>query len=454
MAVEQEKYRRYWNEERETRPREEREQIIIDRLKIQLERASRFPLYQKLWAEHGFRPEMVETLDDFRRKVPVVTKKDLRADQAEHPPFGSYLGVDTEDIMRIQSSSGTTGQATVYAVSRNDWQRQRDICGYGMWTAGIRPDDIVHSAFPFSLFFGGWGVLEGCEAVGAALIPAGGHTSTTRQIDLMQRVGATAFVATPSYALHVGYAIRDSGRSVPTIRTLLCGGEAGASVPAVRQKLREIWGADIRIIDLGAGTTSEVFPFMGNMGCTGAEGGVHVANDEVYYEIASVDDPFTPCEDGVSGGVVATQLYRESMPMIRFWTSDEAVMTHDPCPCGRTYPRLPKGVYGRLDDMLVIRGVNVYPTSIEDVLRKQPEVGDEFRIEVLRKGAMDAVNIKCEHRRWDAATDERERITAGIVRAMRDWIGIGVDVDLVAPGTFEPQTFKAMRVIDRRTAKV
>ena len=233
------------------------------------------------------------------------------------------------------------------------------------WCGGIRPDDIVQIGFPFGLFFGGWGVVQGVEVIGATLFPLG-VTESERHLQFLQRLGSTVFSATPSYCIHLlsvaesmGIDLRESA-----VHHLLVGGEPGGSLPGTREIIERGWGA--RLID--AGSTSEMYPFQTNVGCD-AGTGTHLFTDEVFTEVVDKDDRNAPVPMGTRGAVVYTHLWRDSQPMIRFAPGDESYMTDEPCPCGRTYPRLPEGVLGRLDDMLVIRGANIFPSAIETGLR-------------------------------------------------------------------------------------
>lgn len=443
--------RRYWDEDRETMEPRLREKKIVERLQHQLRYVyERVPFYRRHYDAHGFSPDMVSSLEDFTTKVPVITKKMLVADQAEHPPFGSYLGVSRDQLARIHGSSGTMGAPTMYGVSRRDWDRAGEFSCMALWCAGLRPDDVVHISFPFTLFFGGWGLLQGAERLGACTFPVGTMVSTERQIELLQRLTCDVLVATPSYVNHLGTTARALGLDVrdSAISVAVMGGEPGASIPAVRESLRQLWG-EVALVDLAAGSTSEMYPFTTNMGCLESDGGVHLFQDENYTEVVSIEDPNRPVPVGTSGAVVATHLWRDSQPMIRFWTGDEGVIDTEPCPCGRTYPRMPRGVYGRLDDMLLVRGANIYPSAIESVIREVDGTGEEFRILVERPADLDEITVEVE-RDAALAPDRAAVLQARLQDRFKSALGVRVDTRVVEPATFEQQTFKARRVIDRR----
>lgn len=439
----------FWDEERETMSPEGREEIVLARVQHQLRRAYEdLPFYRRHYDAHGFHPDQVRTLEDFTTQVPVITKKMLVADQLEHPPYGSYtLAREHADIARIHGSSGTSGVPTLYAVSNEDWRRAADVHAMAQWCAGIRPDDLVQIGFPFGLFFGGWGVVQGVERIGAALFPLG-VTESEKHLHFIDTVRPTVFSATPSYCLHLMSVAAERGVDLrsSSVRLLLVGGEPGGSLPGTREILEQGWGA--RLVD--AGSTSEMYPFQTNVGCA-AGTGTHVISDEVLPEVVDKDDLNRPVPDGTRGALVYTHLWRESQPMIRFAPGDESYLTHEPCPCGRTYPRLPEGVLGRLDDMLVVRGANIFPSAIETGLRSVPGFGPEFTIHVSKRGALDEIMVRAEHEPSLAgATDALEQLRSKGEATLKQMTGIRVPVEVVEPGTIPATVFKARRVVDER----
>ncbi|MCR5979937.1 phenylacetate--CoA ligase family protein [Gordonia jinghuaiqii] len=450
--------RRYWDEARETCDPADRDRRILERMQQQLRYVyEELPFYRRHYDRAGFRPEHVTSLADFTAKVPIITKKMLVEDQREHPPFGSYtkdFGVG--GIARVHGSSGTSGTPTMYAVSRRDWDRAADVHAMAQWCAGVRPDDIVQIGFPFGLFFGGWGVLQGVERIGATVFPLG-VTDSEKHIEMIGTLGSTVFSATPSYCIHLLSVAERMGvdlRASP-VRHVLVGGEPGGSLPGTRRIIEEGWGATVA----DAGSTSEMYPFQTSVGCE-AGTGTHLITDEVYTEVVDRDDPNAAIPTGERGAVVYTHLWRESQPMIRFAPGDETYLDDAPCPCGRTYPRMPEGVLGRLDDMLVIRGANIYPSAVETALRDIPELGPEFRIHVTTQGALDEIAVHAEvsaatDDAWHAAGpdrhgDERAALVERAEAVLRHRLGIRVPFEVLAPGTLEPTTFKARRVIDTR----
>lgn len=449
-------YRRYWDEERETLDPRTRDELVLARVKHQLAYVyETLPFYRRHYDEHDFKPGDVETLADFTAKVPVITKAMLVADQQAHPPFGSYVGpVAEDDQARIHGSSGTSGTPTMYRVSRGDWERSREVVALAMWAMGARPCDIAQIGFPFGLFFGGWGVLQGLEHLGATIFPVG-NIDSERHLELIGRVGSTIFSGTPSYCQHLVSVAEglDIDLAASSVERLIVGGEPGGSLPAIRETIEAGWGASVH----DSGSTSEMYPFNTNV-TAHPEDGVLLISDEVHPEVVERDDPNSPVPHGTRGAMVYTHLWRESQPMIRFWSGDETAMVHDgPTSCGRTYPRLPEGIIGRLDDMLIVRGANIYPSAIESVLRGVAGLGPEFEILVDREHAMDEMHVRAELSEQavrdvaQGSAEGREQIRAQAEASLKRTLQVRIPVSLLEPGTLPPTVFKARRVVDRRT---
>jgi phenylacetate-coenzyme A ligase PaaK-like adenylate-forming protein len=433
-------FQKYWNEERETMSPAKRERFILERVKKQLEYVyARTPFYRALYDREGVRPDSIRSLQEFTERVPIVTKQMLRESQERLPPFGDYLGVEPLEVRHIHGTSGTTGMPTMFGISDADWDFMSEATAMLQWAAGMRPNDIVQISFPMSLFLGGWGMLGGAQKIGARIMPIGGG-ETERQIRLMYHLGSTVLCATPSYCLYLLEAARKAGRDTnrSPLRLGIFGGEPGAGIPQVKRLMEQGWG--IKAIDFG--NSAEVHP-CSNMECEHRTG-MHVWNDLVYTEVVSKDDPNTRLPMGSRGAVVYTALWRNSQPMIRYWPGDETLMIDEPCACGRTYPRLPLGVIGRLDDLLIIRGVNVYPSTIEQALRDVPGIGVEFRIYTTRRaGSITDARIEAESEEVEQAP-----IRQTAERKLRSATGIRIPVTLVAPGTFSRAALKARRVVE------
>jgi len=451
-------YRLYWDEERETLDPKARDRIILDQIQHQLHYVyEHLPFYRRKYDAAGFHPSQVRHLGDFTERVPVVTKQELVRDQAEHPPFGSYAGpFDETEITRIHGSSGTSGAPTLYRVSKDDWERAADVHAMAQWAMGIRPDDILQVSFPFSLFFGGWGINQGAERLGCTVFPLG-VLPTERQLDLMFRLGSTVFTATPSYALHMASVAEAQGIDLAAgpVKRLMIGGEPGGCVPGTKAAIQRLWGATTH----DAGSTSEMYPFQTNVEEASSQG-MHCIIDEVFTEVVDRDDANAALPYGEAGAIVYTHLWRRSQPMIRFWPGDETVMHPGPTPLGRTYPMLPFGITGRLDDMLVIRGANLYPSTVETALRSIDDLGPEFEIVVDKNGALDELTVRVEPRGawWDGVqalgeASRRDRgaaLTREAAAQLKRVCGIRIEVELIPPGTLPETVFKAKRVQDRR----
>ena len=375
-------------------------------------------------------------------------KDEIRRDQAEHPPFGSNVCVSTTELGRIQGTSGTTGKPTAFAISKGDMERIAEAHARAMWGFGMRQDDIVFIASFFSLYWGSWGALLGAERLGAVAFPfgAGVPGQTDRAIEWLREVRPTVFYGTPSYSLYLAERARERGVDPAkdfNFRILFFSGEPGAGVPSTKKKIEETYDG----ICIDSGSTAEMSPWMANCECA-YRTGMHLWQDLVYAELV---DPVTRkrVPYGHEGLTIYTHLERTSQPMIRFWAGDISQWVDDPCPCGRTYPRLPKGVYGRADDMFIVRGENVYPSAIENVIRGIEGFGDEFRIIITREKTMDEMIVQAEYvKGTDSAT--LDRLKKQLENELKKQ-GLRSIVQLVEPGVLERTEFKARRIIDKRT---
>jgi len=443
---------RYWFPRRETMPAADREKAILARLQEVTRYAyARSPFYRRKWDAAGFHPDKLKSLEDFEDKVPVITKTDLREAQARAPMFGDYLCVPESEIHHVHGTSGTTGRPTAFGIGSGDWRAIANAHARIMWGMGIRPGDTVFIAAIFSLYMGSWGTLAGAERLRCKSFPfgAGAPGMTARAAMWLASFKPQAFYGTPSFALHLaevaraeGFEPRDFG-----LKLLFFSGEPGASVPGVRDRIRDAYNA--RVIDCGS--MAEMSPFMNVAGSEQSDAGMLCWQDVIYTEVC---DPktFRRVPYGQRGTPVYTHLERTSQPMIRLLSGDLALWVNEPNPCGRTYPRLPNGIFGRIDDMITIRGENVYPSEIDAVLNEVREYGGEHRIIITRERAMDELLVRVE-----AAPGVFERGT-GAVASMRGTtgqrlqkvLGLRAVIDIVPPGTFPRTDFKARRVVDDR----
>jgi phenylacetate-CoA ligase len=438
----------HWLPEVECAAPPARDELILSKLQYQVTYAwERSPFYRRKWSEAGVSPDTLKRVDDLAR-FPVVQKAELRAAQAAAPPFGDYLCVGPEEVARIHGTSGTTGRPTVFGVGREDWERIGEAHARILWAAGLRPDDRIMICSFFSLYLGSWGALKGGERLGATMFPFGAGVSgqTLMAVSWARDLAPTAFYSTPSYALHFAETARREGIDPRSFgfRTLFFSGEPGAGIPATKRQIEELFGG----VCVDMGSMAEMTPWMTNGECRHRTG-MHLWQDLVYTEVC---DPirFQPVPYGGEGTPVYTHLERTSQPMIRLVSGDLARWTDEPCACARTYPRLPEGLYGRIDDMFIVRGENIYPSAIEDVLRAVDGFGGEFSVIVSRREAMDELLIRAEFAATHAAAEVRERLRVTMLERLRARLGVRPMLELVPQGQIPRTEFKARRVIDDR----
>jgi phenylacetate-CoA ligase len=444
----------HWNAE-ESLSRQDLTKLQGERLKKVCERVySRVPFYKKAFEEKGIRPADMKNLSDIV-KLPFTKKTDLR----DNYPYGLFAE-PLDNIVRIHASSGTTGKPTVVAYNRNDISLWADVMARTFTCAGVTSKDVVQNAYGYGLFTGGLGAHYGAERVGASVIPMSGG-NTQKQIMLLQDFGSTALCSTPSFALYI-YDVAcemkvDFGNI--KLRVGLFGAEPWTE--EMRKEIEE--RLRIKAIDIyglseiiGPGVSSE---------CLEAQSGLHINEDHFYPEII---DPRTgeQLPYGTVGELVITSLSREAMPLIRYRTGDITRLNPEVCACGRTLVRMDR-VKGRADDMLIIRGVNVFPTQIESVLLRSEEIAPHYIIEVGRRGRLDEMNINVEvtPKFMDAmalkvlstdlkafAQEEEDLIhlKREIQKNIKDIIGVNAEVTLRPPNSIQRSEGKAKRVIDNR----
>lgn len=442
---------RYWFPQRETMRAAEREKLILERLKLVCGYAyEHAPFYRRKWDEAGFHPSQLKSLEDFEEKVPVIQKRDLRIAQERAAPFGDYLCVPESEVFHIHGTSGTTGRPTAFAIGRNDWRAIANTHARVMWAMGLRPGDTICVAAIFSLYMGSWGALAGAERLGARCFPFGAGVAgmSARCAQWLNMIKPTAFYSTPTYALHLAQVAAEEGLSPQEfkLKIMFFSGEPGASIPAVRAKIEDLYGAKV----FDCGSMAEMTPWM-NVAGTAETSGMLCWQDVVYTEVC---DPATMrrVRYGARGTPVYTHLERTSQPMIRLLSGDLTLWTYDSNPCGRTYPRLPSGIFGRIDDMFTIRGENVYPSEIDSALNELANYGGEHRILISRDATMDELLLRVEA---DAATHGKgsaavAQFRVEVERKLSKMLGLRTIIEVVAPGSIPRTDFKARRVIDDR----
>ena len=389
--------------------------------------------WRAAWARAGVSgPGDLKTWDDFQR-LPLSRKSDVVEDQVAHPPFGTNLTYPLERYVRVHQTSGSTGAPLRWLDTQASWDWWTHCWRFVLAGAGLGPADRIYFPFSFGLFIGFWAGFEGARALGALAIPGGGADSPAR-LAAMQALGATALVCTPSYALHLAETGRERGIDIAAlpVRATVHAGEPGAGIPAVRARIEAHWGA--RAFD-HAGMTE-----MGAYGYECAtQAGLHVNESEF---IAEVLDPTTgaPAREGE---LVLTNLGRLGSPVIRYRTGDRVRLADAPCACGRTFRRLEGGILGRLDDMLILRGVNVFPSAVEDIVRRFAAV-EEFQVEVFRAGELDEARILVEVGAGDGAG-----VCAALQEALRAGLGLRLQVSQAPPRSLPRFELKARRVVRR-----
>jgi phenylacetate-CoA ligase len=429
----------YWEEERECMPREELEQLQLERLEATLRRVyMNVPFYRKRFDELGVDPDEIQSVDDLRR-LPFTTKDDLR----ENYPYGLFA-VPLREVVRIHASSGTTGMSTVVGYTRNDIKTWSNLVARVLTAGGVTKDDVVQIAFGYGLFTGGFGLHYGAERIGASVIPISSG-NTKRQIKIMQDFKTTALVCTPSYAMLIADTMYEMGINVNalSLKYGLFGAEPWSE--GMREELQE----KLKIIATDNYGLSEIMG-PGIAGECLERKGLHINEDHFFVEVIN-PETLEPVEPGEVGELVVTTLTKEAFPMIRFRTRDLTRLIPEPCPCGRTLMRMHR-VMGRTDDMLIIRGVNVFPSQIEAVLFEIEGTEPHYQIVVEREGALDQATVLVEVSE-DIFFDEMKKqsqLIETIKKRLASELGISVSVKLVEKKTLERFEGKAKRVIDKR----
>lgn len=402
------------------------------------------PFWQARFRAAGLRgPRDVASWDDFAA-LPRLGKADLVADQAAHAPFGTNLTCPLDRHVRVFQTSGTTGQPLRWLETEASWAWWGRCWGFVFRGAGLGPEDRIFFPFSFGLFVGFWAGFEGARTLGALAIPGGGQDSPTR-LHWIRELGATALVCTPSYGLHLAEVAAGQGIDPAKlgIRVTVHAGEPGAGILAVRQRLEALWGA--RAFDHAGMTEVGAYGFE----CA-AQAGLHV--NELEF-VAEVLDPESgrPVGPGEVGELTLTNLGRWGSPVFRYRSGDRVRLAGTPCSCGRTFARLEGGILGRVDDMLIVRGVNVFPSALEGIVRRFEAV-DEFQIEVFRRNEMDEVRLLLEIDGSAHGTEAVSRTVRGVTEAVRRDIGIRVEAVAVPARSLPRYELKARRVV-RRTEK-
>lgn len=430
----------FFDEEFETLPRGALEALQLKRLVATAERVySTVPFYKKTFDQAGIKPSDIKSLKDLRR-LPFTNKIDLR----DNYPFGLFA-VPMEQVVRIHASSGTTGKSTVVGYTRRDINTWAELMARSLAAAGAHKNDIIHNAYGYGLFTGGLGVHYGAEKLGASVIPISGGNSR-RQIVIMQDFGSTVLTCTPSYALFLAETADEMGVDFKKLKLKV--GIFGAEPWS--EKMRDEIERKLNIQAIDIYGLSEVIGPGVSIECLEAKRGLHIFEDHFIPEII---DPKSGevLPYGQKGELVFTTVTKEAFPLIRYRTRDISVLYPEPCKCGRTHMRMER-VSGRSDDMLIIRGVNVFPSQIESVLMNIEGVEPHYLLIVDRQGTLDTLEVHVEVNEKVFSDKIKNLQTLGrrIEKEIKDLLGVNAGVKLVEPKTIQRSEGKAQRVIDKR----
>lgn len=433
---------RFFDESIETIPRPKLEELQLERLKRQVARCYQdSSFYREKFDRASLSPRDIKTLDDLV-KIPLVTKEELRDEQRNHPPFGRYLVGPRARIRELHPSSGTTGTPVNNLWGEKDIDHITTWTARTLWSVGARPGSVIQNGFSYGLWVAGMSVHYAARVLECFVIPIGA-SMTERQIEYLLNPGSDIIISTPSFALHIAEKIRERGIAPSDLRVKigLFGGEPGGGASGTRQKLEQ--GLGIKAHDYYG--LAEIGPTFGAE-CD-QQAGIHWAEDHVLVEVI---DPETkePCEAGRAGVLVFTHLTKEIAPMIRYWSNDIAILTKEPCRCGRTHARSPQGIMGRADDLIIFKGAKFYPLQVEKVVRGIAGLSDEFRIELTGSGGMNQVTVVAELN--DPAADT-ESLRSILKSKLREEILVTPALRLEPYGTLERTMFKSKRIVDLRS---
>ena len=429
----------YWDPHIERMPLEDLHALQEDRLKSVVRYVyDHSAFYRRKFNEAGVEPSDIKTLADVV-KLPFTRKTDLR----DNYPTGMFSAHKSQ-VVRYHVSSGTTGKPTVVGYTKGDIETWSESLARAFTSIGLGPDDVVQIGYGYGLFTGGLGAHYGAERIGAAVLPVG-TGNTERQIELMQDLGTTAIACTPSYFLHIMEVAEKMGVSIKN-DTQLKAGIFGAEPWSLETRKRIEDATGIKAYDI-YGTSEISGPLFTE--CH-VQKGIHVWADMFLTEVI---DPKTeePVGEGETGELVFTTLHKYALPLIRYRIGDLSIMSNEPCECGRTHPRIMR-ILGRTDDMLIIRGINVFPSQVESVLMKIPEVGDHWEIIVDRKGPLDMMTVRVEltETGFSDKIGDLMKLKKKVSKELKGVLNIAAEVDLVEAGTIPRSMGKAKRVTDNR----
>jgi phenylacetate-CoA ligase len=430
----------FYDEEFETMPRPALEALQLERLKAVLERVNaNVPFYRSSFAKAGIKPEQVQSLDDLQG-LPFTTKQDMR----DSYPYGLFAA-PMDEVVRIHASSGTTGKPTVVGYTQKDIDTWAGLMARSFVCAGVHKGDIIHNAYGYGLFTGGLGAHYGAERLGASVIPISGG-NTKRQIMIMQDFGSTVLTCTPSYSLFMAEEASAEGVDFKDLKLRV--GIFGAEPWS--EKMRQEIESKLNLAAIDIYGLSEIMGPGVAIECIEAKHGLHIWEDHFIPEIINPETGQRLAE-GEKGELVITTITKQGIPLIRYRTRDVTSLTYEPCRCGRTHARLAR-MSGRSDDMLIIRGVNVFPSQIESVLVGIEGVEPHYLLIVERNDNLDTLQIQVEvdERLFSDEVKVLQALAKRIEKEIKDMLGITCTAKLVEPKTIQRSEGKARRVIDNR----
>jgi phenylacetate-CoA ligase len=399
---------------------------------------SRF--YHRKWKSAGvIDPSQLRSTEDYFH-LPLTTKNELVQDQEKDPPFGTNLCIPLTDCVRMHQTSGTTGRPLRMLDTSESWGWWLRCWSFVFKGAGVGADDRIYMAFSFGPFIGFWSAFEAAEKIGALAIPGGG-LQTRARLQAITENEATVLVCTPTYALRLAEVAAEYSIDIAnsSIKRVICAGEPGANIPSTKKRIEDCWGA--KCFD-HTGMT-EVGPT--GFECESQPAGIHLIESEFLIEVI---DPITekPLPEGEKGELVITNLGRYSMPVFRYRTGDLVKLNPAPCDCGRTFIRADGGILGRVDDMFVVRGINVFPSAIENIIRNHPHVA-EFRVEIFKEREMNEINIKLELNPSVQSPDIASKIAQSVVEDLQARLMLSAKTTIVPCGSLPRFDMKAKRCI-------
>ena len=423
----------FYNKEVETLPRDDLRQLQDQRLRALIDEIRDNPFYLEKSRAASVDLSRIDSADDLRL-LPFTTKQELVNDQLEHPPFGRLLTYPLSSYRYLHQTSGTTGRPLKWLDTEASWQWWQRSWGYVYRAAGVTSNDVVFCAFSFGPYISHWAAISGAWHISAMCVSGGGMTSEQRLRSIIDN-RATVIVCTPTYALHLAEVARELGIDLraSAIRIGIHAGEPGASLPNIKRAIEDAWGATC--FDHAGATEAGAWAF----DCEAQSGAIHLNEAEFIFEIIDPQSNET-IDEGHRGELVITNLGRAGMPVLRYRTGDLVEPITEPCPCGRSFARIRGGVIGRADDMIIVRGVNLYPSAIDNLIRGVPLVF-EYEVEISRVAGMDELLIRIE----TADAQSFEEASRRIAHSFRTAFSIRVSVERSPSGSLPRYEFKSRR---------